>query len=98
MLQPLITLGKLEIHPVTKINELCQKNGLKAEFVDSWEERGEVEVHVNGKFVGKGKFSGKKIIAQNRAAHNAYYQVVTNLSMEKTIDDYPCDETQSALK
>ncbi|XP_009802062.2 endoribonuclease Dicer homolog 1-like isoform X2 [Nicotiana sylvestris] len=94
-LRPLITLEKLEIHPVTKINELCQKNGLKVEFVDSWGETGEVEVHVNGKIVGKGKFSGKKIIAQNRAAHNAYYQVVTNLSKEKTTDDYPCDETQS---
>lgn len=96
LLQPLIPLTKLEIHPVTKIYELCQKNGLRAEFVDLWEKTREVEVFVDGKFVGRGKSSGKKIIALNRAAQNAYYQVVRNLSMEAIIDDdQPSDKTQS---
>ena len=52
---------------------------------------GEVEVFVDGKFVGKGKSCGKKITAKNRVAHNAYYQVIQNLSVKVTI----VDETQS---
>ncbi|MCD9559147.1 Endoribonuclease Dicer [Datura stramonium] len=96
LLQPLITPTTLEIHPVSKIYELCQKNGLKIEFVDQWNKTGEVEVFVNGKFVGKGKSTGKKATAVNKAAHNAYDQVVRNLSVKVIIDkDPPCDETQS---
>ncbi|XP_060189513.1 ribonuclease 3-like protein 3 [Lycium barbarum] len=87
LLQPLITLVELQIHPVTKIYELCQKNGLRAEFVDTWEKTGEIEVFVDGKFVGKGESSGKKIFALNRAAHNAYYQVVRNLSVGAIVVD-----------
>ncbi|KAK4716851.1 hypothetical protein R3W88_015189 [Solanum pinnatisectum] len=92
LLQPLITPEKLEVNQVTKLYELCQKNGLKIKFVDHWEKTGEVEVFVDGKFVGKGKSCGKKITAKNRAAHNAYEQVVQNLSVEV---DRLCDETQS---
>ncbi|XP_055804201.1 ribonuclease 3-like protein 2 [Solanum dulcamara] len=93
LLQPLITLEKLEVNPVTKIYELCQKNGLKTKFVDQWEKTGEVEVFVDGKFVGKGKSCGKKITAKNRTANNAYFQL-RNLSVKATIvDDQLCDET-----
>ncbi|XP_049366601.1 ribonuclease 3-like protein 3 [Solanum verrucosum] len=92
LLQPLITPEKLEVNPVTKLYELCQKKGLKIKFVDHWEKTGEVEVFVDGKFVGKGKSCGKKITAKNRAAHNADEQVVQNLNVEV---DQLCDETQS---
>ncbi|XP_059283987.1 ribonuclease 3-like protein 3 [Lycium ferocissimum] len=85
LLQPLITPATLEIHPVTKFNELHQKNRLRVKYDDLWEKTGEIEFLVDGKFVGKGKFSGKKEIALNRAAYNAYYQVVRNLSVEVTI-------------
>ncbi|XP_075084022.1 ribonuclease 3-like protein 3 isoform X2 [Nicotiana tabacum] len=87
LLQPLITPTNLETHPVTKFYEVCQKNGWRVELVDKWEETGEIEVFVDGKFVGKGKFSGKKLIALNRAAHNAYCQIVKNLSVEATSDN-----------
>ncbi|KAM3301481.1 ribonuclease 3-like protein 3 [Capsicum chacoense] len=88
LLQPLITPEKLEVHPMTKLHQLCQKNKLKLEFVGhQWEKTGEIEVFVDRKLVGKGKSSGKKTIAQNRAAHNAYNQVVRNLAEKVTIDD-----------
>ncbi|PHT76337.1 hypothetical protein BC332_19009 [Capsicum chinense] len=89
LLQPLITPATFEIHPVKKFNELCQKNGMSFKVVhDNWEKTGEVEYFVDGKFVGKGKFSGKKEIAQNRAAYNAYDQVIRNLRMETTVGDH----------
>ncbi|XP_059285283.1 ribonuclease 3-like protein 3 [Lycium ferocissimum] len=86
LLQPLITPATLEIQPIKKFNELCQKNRLRVKYVDLWEKTGEIEVFVDGKFVAKGKFSGKKEIALNRAAYDAYYQVVKNLSVEITIE------------
>ncbi|XP_049405246.1 ribonuclease 3-like protein 3 [Solanum stenotomum] len=96
LLEPLTTPEKLELNPITKMYELCQKNGLKTEFVDKWDENGEFEVFVDEIFVGKGKSSGKKITAKNRAAHNAYYQVLRILSEKATIDnDQHCDGTQS---
>ncbi|KAK4716141.1 hypothetical protein R3W88_014479 [Solanum pinnatisectum] len=96
LLEPLITPEKLELNPITKMYELCQKNGLKTEFIDKWDETGEFVVFVDEKFVGKGKSSGEKITAKNRAAHNAYYQVLRILSEKATIDnDQHCDGTQS---
>ncbi|MCD9640383.1 Endoribonuclease Dicer [Datura stramonium] len=85
LLQPLITLEKLEVHPATKIYELCQKNGLMTKFVDQWGKTREMQDFVDEKFEGKRNSSGKKITAQNRAAHNAYYQVVRNLIVKATL-------------
>ncbi|KAK4354119.1 hypothetical protein RND71_026313 [Anisodus tanguticus] len=95
LLQPLITLANLETHPVTKFYEVCQKYGWSVKLIDTWEETGEMEFFVDGKFAGKGKFSGKKLIALNRAARNAYCEIVTNLSVETTSDDSACNETQN---
>lgn len=94
LLQPLITPTTLEIRPVPKFTELCQKNKLEIKVVDNWEKTGEIEYFVDEQFVGKGKFSGKKDVAQNRAAYNAYDQVIRNLRGQTTVDDRPCDETQ----
>lgn len=76
MLQPLITLETLEIHPITKFNELRQKKKFNHDVVDKWEKTGEIEYIVDGKVVGKGKFPEKKDVAVNRAAYNAYEQVI----------------------
>lgn len=76
MLQPLITLETLKIDPITKFNELCQKKKLNLRIVDNWEKTGEIEYFVDGKFVGKAKFPEKKDVAENRAAYNAYEQVI----------------------
>lgn len=97
MLQPLITPDTLLLHPITKFNELCQKNGLKIEFIDQWEKTKEIEVFVNEKYVGRGKSSRKRTIAKNRAAHNAYYQVVKTMSLKAAIhdDDQYCEEAQN---
>ncbi|XP_004240163.2 ribonuclease 3-like protein 3 [Solanum lycopersicum] len=85
LLQPMITPENLETHPVTKFYEVCQRNGWSVKLIDTWEKTGEIEVFA-GEFAGKGKFSGKKLIALNRAAHNAYCEIVKNL--KTTCNDY----------
>ncbi|KAL3363780.1 hypothetical protein AABB24_012822 [Solanum stoloniferum] len=88
MLQPLITPETLEIQPVTKIMQLCQKNKLEINIVDNWEETREFECFVDGKSVAKGKSSQNKDTAKNRAAYNAYEQVIENLPMKTTVKDH----------
>lgn len=95
LLQPMITLENLETHPVTKFYEACQRNGWSVKLIDTWERTGEIEIFVAGKFAGKGKFSGKKLIALHRAAHNAYCEIVKNLNVETTCDNGTCNETQN---
>ncbi|TMW96479.1 hypothetical protein EJD97_007291 [Solanum chilense] len=93
LLEPLITPEKLELNPITKMYELCQKNGLKTRFVDKWAECGEFEVYVDEQLVGRGKSSGKKITAKNRAAHNAYFKILQILSEKATIANRDAIET-----
>ncbi|XP_059292493.1 ribonuclease 3-like protein 3 [Lycium ferocissimum] len=95
LLQPLITPANLETHPVTRFYEICQKNGWNIEFIDTWKKTGEVEVFVDGKFAGKGKFSSKKLVAINRAAHNAHCEIVKNSIGETTSDNCACNEAQN---
>ncbi|CAL5342379.1 unnamed protein product [Camellia sinensis] len=87
LLEPRITLAMLQVHPVTKFYELCQKHGFKVQFVDLWKESGAIEVFVDNKFVGKGMYRPKKLIALNRAANNAYNVIVKNLSIEDNNKD-----------
>ncbi|KAL3848998.1 hypothetical protein ACJIZ3_010880 [Penstemon smallii] len=82
LLQPMITPENLQTHPVTMLNEMCQKKGLEVKFVDLWSAKGEIEVLVDGEFVGKGIYEDKKVIAVNRAARNAYIQIVEKLHQE----------------
>ncbi|KAL3509845.1 hypothetical protein ACH5RR_029246 [Cinchona calisaya] len=84
LLQPMIIPTTLQTHPVTKLNEICQKNGLKIKFVDLWKERGEIEVYVDHEYAGRGKYNSKRLIAVNRAANNAYDQIASKLS---TVED-----------
>lgn len=83
LLEPIITPKTLQTHPVTKVNELCQKHGLKLQFVDLWRETGEIEVFVDNEFVERATYTSKRLIAQNRAANNAYKEIVRKLSAEE---------------
>ncbi|KAK4714062.1 hypothetical protein R3W88_019969 [Solanum pinnatisectum] len=88
MLQPQITPETFEIQHVTKFTELCQKNKLRVELVDNWDRTREIEYFVDGKFAGKGKSSQNKVTAKNRAARNAYEQVIENLRMKTIVEDH----------
>ncbi|GAA0160650.1 hypothetical protein LIER_39076 [Lithospermum erythrorhizon] len=78
LLQPIITPKSLQIHPMTKLYEMCQKNGFKIKVNDLWENTGEIQVLVDGEIAGRGQYQSKKIIALNRAANNAYHQIMRN--------------------
>ncbi|CAH8317000.1 unnamed protein product [Eruca vesicaria subsp. sativa] len=72
LLEPIITLDKLEKHPVTKLNEMCQKKNLKLKFDDSsWETDKTVLVLIEDHLVGSGHHLTKKEVAKNCAANNA---------------------------
>ncbi|KAI8551979.1 hypothetical protein RHMOL_Rhmol06G0229500 [Rhododendron molle] len=82
LLEPIITPTTIQMHPVTKVTELCQKHGLKLQFVDLWKETGEIEVFVDDEFVERATYTSKRLIAQNRAANNAYNEIIRKLSAE----------------
>ncbi|KAL2483030.1 RNAse II-like 1 [Forsythia ovata] len=84
LLQPVITRESVQTHPVTMLYEICQKNGRKVNIRDSWRKTGEIEIFVDGKFAGRGKYDAKKLIAVNRAAHNAYQQILRKLVHENS--------------
>ncbi|KAL4376087.1 hypothetical protein GQ457_02G005590 [Hibiscus cannabinus] len=71
LLEPVIRLETLKIHPVTQLYEMCQKRNLKVQFVDLWKENTSFDVLVDDQFVGRGSCRDKKEIAINRAARNA---------------------------
>ncbi|XAR55351.1 Ribonuclease III [Bertholletia excelsa] len=87
LLEPIITPSTIQTHPVTRFYELCQKHGFKVNFVDLWEESGIIEVYVDDQFIEKGIYRPKKLIALNRAASNAYNQMVKKLSVENNNND-----------
>lgn len=72
----MITPETLPTNSMTKLTELCQKNRFKARVVDLWEETGAFEIYVATEFVGRGEYSPKKIIALNRAAEDAYHEIL----------------------
>ncbi|CAK9153603.1 unnamed protein product [Ilex paraguariensis] len=74
--KPIITPATIQTHPVTRLYEICQKKGSQIRFVDLWNQTGEIEVYVDNEFLGRGKYSAKKLIALNRAAEKAYNQLV----------------------
>lgn len=76
----MITPETLQINPVTKFTELCQKKCLQVDFVDKWKDTGEIQIYHDYELVGKGKYKPKKVIAINRAAHNAYYKILAKLA------------------
>ncbi|KAL8088048.1 hypothetical protein AgCh_037985 [Apium graveolens] len=74
LLQPIITPSTLQRHPVTLLFEICQKN-----VNDSRTQTGQIELVVANQFVGRGQYNAKRVIAYNRAAADAYTDIVTKL-------------------
>ncbi|KAF8414134.1 hypothetical protein HHK36_002133 [Tetracentron sinense] len=86
LLEPMISLQTLGMHPVTELLELCQKHQLKLQFVkDSWEINATIDVVVDGHLIGSSSYGLKKEIAQNRAAKAALDNLKLKLA-EATID------------
>ncbi|KAG8364582.1 hypothetical protein BUALT_Bualt18G0012300 [Buddleja alternifolia] len=85
LLEPIITPETVHMHPVTKLHEICHKNGFKVKIRDSWKEAGEIEFFVDEEFIGRAKYSTKRVIAYTRAAQNAYNQIVEQL--ENTVQN-----------
>ncbi|XP_047311714.1 ribonuclease 3-like protein 3 isoform X2 [Impatiens glandulifera] len=79
LLQPMITRETLQDHPMKKLHETCQKRGMKIRLQDLWVKEGAYQIIVDGHLKGRGECRAKKEIALNRAAHNAYNQIVRNL-------------------
>ncbi|OVA09752.1 Ribonuclease III domain [Macleaya cordata] len=75
LLKPIIDHETLEVHPMTELQELCQKYKLKLQIIkdstSNKENTMKVDVQVNEKVVGTGTHRSKKEIAQNRAAKDA---------------------------
>ncbi|CAN8231997.1 unnamed protein product [Cochlearia groenlandica] len=72
LLEPIITLDKLMSHPMTQLNEMCQKKNLKLRFDDSnWENDKNIIVFIEERKVGRGHHLIKKDSARNIAAKNA---------------------------
>ncbi|KAI3464893.1 hypothetical protein Pfo_021556 [Paulownia fortunei] len=88
LLQPMITPSTLHTHPVTMLYEICQKNKVKLESRDLWKETGEIEFMVDGEFVGRAKYMAKRVVANNRAAHEAYQKIVRKLRLKNTGNDH----------
>ncbi|KAG8364581.1 hypothetical protein BUALT_Bualt18G0012200 [Buddleja alternifolia] len=86
LLKPIITPEMLQTNPVKKLFEICQKYKLKVKLVDQWSEEGTYKVLVNNKLKGKGTCREKKEIALNRAANDAYKEVVRMMSRESLIE------------
>lgn len=81
----MITPESIQMHPVTMLYEICQNKGWKVHIKDMWSKKtGEIQVFVDGKFAGEGRYEGKKFIAVNRAAHDANQQIVRRLAQENT--------------
>ncbi|KAJ4900136.1 RNAse II-like 1 [Raphanus sativus] len=72
LLEPIISLDKLENHPMTELHEMCQKKNLKLRFDDStWEVDKRVLVFIEEHLVGRGHHLAKKDSAKNCAAKDA---------------------------
>ncbi|XP_047324231.1 ribonuclease 3-like protein 3 [Impatiens glandulifera] len=76
ILEPIITIETMGVHPMTKLYQMCQKNGLKVCFVDLWKDTGRIDVLVDDEFIGRGVYKSKKEIAINRAANDACNKLV----------------------
>ncbi|XAR55350.1 Ribonuclease III [Bertholletia excelsa] len=82
LLQPIITPEMLQTHPVRKLYETCQKNGLRVRFVDLWSKQGIYKVFIDNRLRGRGNCRARKDIALNRAANDAYNEIVKNLGVK----------------
>ncbi|AES71622.2 putative ribonuclease III [Medicago truncatula] len=85
LLEPIIEPNTVEKHPVSELQEVCQKKKLNLQFVDLWEKSMNIDVFINEKFVGRGTYGSKKDIAHYRAAKNALDNIERVLSGSTSI-------------
>ncbi|MFS7998880.1 putative ribonuclease III [Helianthus anomalus] len=76
LLQPLTTPENLSLNPMMKLNETCQKMGIKLEYKNLWIETGDIEIYKDNELIGKGNYKKKKTTAKNKAAADAYENLV----------------------
>ncbi|KAM0009554.1 putative ribonuclease III [Helianthus debilis subsp. tardiflorus] len=81
LLQPLTTPVNLSLNPVMKLNETCQKMGIKLEYKSLWIETGDIEIYKDNELIGKGNYKKKKTTAKNKAAADAYENLVKLLDI-----------------
>ncbi|CAI9090085.1 OLC1v1024775C2 [Oldenlandia corymbosa var. corymbosa] len=84
LLEPFITPDMLQMNPVKKLFEICQKHRLDVRFVDHWAKEGTYEVFVEDHLRGRGQCHSKKEVALNRAANVAYNEVVKLLESKES--------------
>jgi hypothetical protein len=81
----------LELHPVTELQELCQKQGKYIEYKDFWSDNMvRSQVLINGEVVGSGEHHQKEL-AERVAAKDA----LDKLKKEDKVDKSSKDEKQS---
>ncbi|KAI3994884.1 hypothetical protein MKX01_037435 [Papaver californicum] len=80
LLEPLVNPETIEEHPMTELQEFCQKNKLKLKIVKDLKikENKKVSVLVNDTLIGTGTHGGKQEIAQNTAARSAVDNLRSN--------------------
>lgn len=88
LMKPIITPEMLEKNPVKKLNEICQKHKLKVKVMDLWSQEGTYKVFVDNKLRGTGTCHAKKETALNRAANDAYNEVLLILGPKKLNEDW----------
>ncbi|KAK9056777.1 hypothetical protein SSX86_024140 [Deinandra increscens subsp. villosa] len=76
LLQPLTKPENLSLNPMMKLNETCQKMGIKLEYKNLWIETGDIEIYKDNELIGKGNYKKKKTTAKNKAAADAYDNLV----------------------
>ncbi|KAI3809736.1 hypothetical protein L1987_19336 [Smallanthus sonchifolius] len=81
LLQPLTTPENLSLNPVMKLNETCQKMGIKLQYKNLWIETGDIEIYKDNELIGKGNYKKKKTTAKNKAAADAYENLVKLLDI-----------------
>ena len=88
LLQPMI-YTTVDMHPVAKLFELCQKNALTFKIVDLWEKTCEYEIHLENEdeCIGSGHYKSKNLIALNRAALDAYNNISERFSSPPPMAD-----------
>eukprot|EP00253_Pinus_taeda_P020474 PITA_20474 len=91
LLEPLVSPETLELHPVTKLQELCQKQGKDIDYKNSWVgNMVRSQVLINGEVVGNGEHHQKEL-AERVAAKDALHK----LKKEDKVDKSSKDETQT---
>lgn len=92
LLEPLISLETLELHPVTELYQLCQKQAKHIEYKSSMEgDTIRVTAVIDGNVVGSAEHP-KKVLAKRVAAREA----LGKLRMKYKVEKGSSDENQNA--